>query len=393
MSGHSSFDNDIADGCAGAGRNLQIISPDSVMADLADTIRLVCKVRGKMTIGALAQRAGIAQRRLEKLIHNFVGGGCNEVGRHFKYITIMGDSIMRGFYQGFIAAMSGDCLHGGLCQELSITGSQLGEDTPIFDWEEYQRQMDGNAAVPAMCKPGFNQILCHSYLRKQVKLCSGALTVRFIWAPGEAAGEALVSAEKLLLKLLEDKSAKSLIVAGGGLHGSYGNAATFFGGFKRLFDLIPDDSRTMFAWVSCDARTNTVDIRYRVDQSNYKLHRFDTNMTDLLNKYFDGRTNTHWFNFKPFNLTANLGGFVDRSEGEDHPVYQPGCSTLSPPDGTHNDFCVNAIKAKIFMNSMCDMLGPELCPSGTTKQISLGMRPGECLNMSKLSHHDTQLMP
>jgi hypothetical protein len=70
MSGHSSFDNDIADGCAGAGRNLQIISPDSFMADLADTIRLVCKVRGKMTIGALAQRAGIAQRRLEKLIHN-----------------------------------------------------------------------------------------------------------------------------------------------------------------------------------------------------------------------------------------------------------------------------------------------------------------------------------
>jgi hypothetical protein len=70
VTGCSSFDNDIAEGGAGAGRNLQIISPDAFMADLADMIRLMCKVRGKMTIGALAQRAGIGQRRLEKLIHN-----------------------------------------------------------------------------------------------------------------------------------------------------------------------------------------------------------------------------------------------------------------------------------------------------------------------------------
>lgn len=40
------------------------------MDDFADTVRIFCKVRRKMTIGQLAQRSGIAERRLEKLIHN-----------------------------------------------------------------------------------------------------------------------------------------------------------------------------------------------------------------------------------------------------------------------------------------------------------------------------------
>jgi hypothetical protein len=62
--------DDAADSHVASGRNLQLVSPDRFMDDFADTVRIFCRVRRKMTIGQLAQRAGIAERRLEKLIHN-----------------------------------------------------------------------------------------------------------------------------------------------------------------------------------------------------------------------------------------------------------------------------------------------------------------------------------
>lgn len=61
---------DAADHDGATGRNAQVIPPARFMADLADTVRVFCKVRGKMTIGQLARRAGISERRMEKLIHN-----------------------------------------------------------------------------------------------------------------------------------------------------------------------------------------------------------------------------------------------------------------------------------------------------------------------------------
>lgn len=62
--------DDAADSHGASGRDLQLVSPGQFMDDFADTVRIFCRVRRKMTIGQLAQRAGIAERRLEKLIHN-----------------------------------------------------------------------------------------------------------------------------------------------------------------------------------------------------------------------------------------------------------------------------------------------------------------------------------
>jgi hypothetical protein len=61
--------HDAAEHDGATGRNLQIVSPTRFMDDLADTVRIFCKVRRVMTIEQLAVRAGIGDNRMGKLIH------------------------------------------------------------------------------------------------------------------------------------------------------------------------------------------------------------------------------------------------------------------------------------------------------------------------------------
>lgn len=61
--------DDAADSDAPTGRNDQAVSPARFMDDLAETVRLFCRVRRVMTIEQLAAHAGIGDNRMGKLIH------------------------------------------------------------------------------------------------------------------------------------------------------------------------------------------------------------------------------------------------------------------------------------------------------------------------------------
>ncbi len=50
--------------------NVPIISPDAAADDLGRAVRLFCTVERQMTMGQLAMAAGIAEKRLRKLIDN-----------------------------------------------------------------------------------------------------------------------------------------------------------------------------------------------------------------------------------------------------------------------------------------------------------------------------------
>ena len=95
-----------------------------------------------------------------------------------------------GLYISFVAAMSGDCLHGGECRSLAISGIRYNtsaQGTREFESAEYERQMDESVATKSCT--GVHQIDCHPYVRPRVRLCDGALTVGFVWAPDTLAAD------------------------------------------------------------------------------------------------------------------------------------------------------------------------------------------------------------
>jgi hypothetical protein len=121
-------------------------------------------------------------------LHDFVKGGCAAVGRHFASMTFVGDSIMRGFYVGFVAAMSGDCLgYGAQCQSLALSGlewadPQWSQGSARFLSAEHLEAIKRSGGPPNSCK-GVKQLAhsCHNYLRPSVSLCGGTLNVSFVW--------------------------------------------------------------------------------------------------------------------------------------------------------------------------------------------------------------------
>jgi hypothetical protein len=121
-------------------------------------------------------------------LHDFVNGGCAAVGEHFASMTFVGDSIMRGFYVGFVAAMSGDCLgYGAPCRNLALSGlmwadPKWSQGTPRFLSAEHLKAMEQSGGPPEKCR-GTRQLAmdCHKYLRPSVSLCGGALNVSFVW--------------------------------------------------------------------------------------------------------------------------------------------------------------------------------------------------------------------
>lgn len=67
-----SHQDDAGDADAATGRNAQLIPPGRFMDELGETVRRFCLYRKVMTIRDLGVRAGIAENRLEKLLHNDV---------------------------------------------------------------------------------------------------------------------------------------------------------------------------------------------------------------------------------------------------------------------------------------------------------------------------------
>jgi hypothetical protein len=95
---------------------------------------------------------------------------------------------MRGFYVGFVAAMSGDCLgHDSQCQSLALSGLEWADPrwsqgSAGFLSAEHLEAIERSGGPPERCR-GTKQLAtnCHQYLRPSVRLCDGALNVSFVW--------------------------------------------------------------------------------------------------------------------------------------------------------------------------------------------------------------------